>query len=127
MATAQVTFVLLYFSVAGTCKRNVRPTVLVVISGVFSRDNNDPLTIQPITPVVELQWKVAVEPKIALMDVGVLTKAGYKQKHCYRIHFHTNSNEHLPARVVVTPTSRINRVTIALMKWCPIALVSTKR
>ena len=81
MATTHVTFVLLYFSVAGTCKRNVRPTVVVVISGVFSRDNNDPLIIQPITPVVELQWKVAVEPKVALMDVGVLTKAGYKQKH----------------------------------------------
>ena len=27
-------------------------------------------------PVVALQWKVAVDPSVALIDEGVLTKAG---------------------------------------------------
>ena len=65
---------LLCSSVAGICKKNVCPTWLAVTFGVFSRDNNDPLTIQPMNPVVELQWKVAVEPKIALTDVGLVIK-----------------------------------------------------
>ena len=66
----------LYSSVAGTCKEDTLPTLLVVISCLFSSDKSDPLTCQPITPVVELQLKVAVDPSVALTDVGVLTKPG---------------------------------------------------
>ena len=38
--------------------------------------NNESLTVQPIVPEVALQLKVAVDPRVALTDVGVLTKAG---------------------------------------------------
>ena len=68
--------VLLYSSVAGTCKENILPIVLVVISGIFRTDNSDPLTSQLIAPSVALQLKVAVDPRVALTDVGVLVKAG---------------------------------------------------
>ena len=80
MATTQVTTVLLYFSVAGTC--SVRSILLVVMSAVFSSDNSDPLTIQPMIPLVALvlQLKVAVDPSEALTDLGVLTMLQYKQK-----------------------------------------------
>ena len=68
---------LLYFSVAGICKQNVGPTLLVLMSvlSVFSCVNSDPLTIQTTAPAVALQLKVAVDPSMALTDVGVVTKA----------------------------------------------------
>ena len=75
MATEQVTFVLLYCSVAGICKTDNLPTVLVVIAVVFNSGNVDPLTFQAIDPVVALQVKLAVDPSVALTDVGVLVKA----------------------------------------------------
>ena len=74
MASIHTTFVLLYSSVAGMCKKPVWPTWLAVIFGAFRSDNSDPLTCQPIKPVVTLHSKVAVDPSMALTDVGVLTK-----------------------------------------------------
>ena len=75
MAITHLTTVLLYFSVAGKCKKYVFPILLVAISGAFSRDNSDPLTNQPHwRPVVALQLKVAVDPSVALTDVGVVRK-----------------------------------------------------
>ena len=76
MKTSHTTSVLLYSSVAWTCKKNVLPTALIVISCVLSSVNSDPLTVQSIVPVVALQVKVAVDPRVALTDVGVLMKAG---------------------------------------------------
>ena len=40
--------------------------------------NNESLTVQPIVPEVALQLKVAVDPRVALTDLGVLTKAGIR-------------------------------------------------
>ena len=77
--SSHTTTVLLYSSVAGTCKENVLPLPVVLISGVSNSVNSEPLTIQEIVPVVALQVKVAVEPSVALTDVGVATKAGNKQ------------------------------------------------
>ena len=74
MASIHTTSVSLYSSVAGMCKKRVWPTWLAVIFCVFSSDNSDPLTCQPIKPVVTLHSKVAVDPTVALTDVGVLTK-----------------------------------------------------
>jgi len=51
------------------------PSLLVVISLVFSSGNVVPLTIQIVPPLVTLQLKVAVDPSVALTDVGVLMKA----------------------------------------------------
>ena len=66
--------VLLYSSVAGTCKENIPPPLLIVISGLFSIDN--PLTSQLRWPAVALQLKVAVDPRVALIDLGVMTNSG---------------------------------------------------
>ena len=75
MASIHTTSVLLYSSVAGMRKKPVLPTWLADIFGVFSSDKSDPLTCQPIKPsVVILQLKVAVDPSVALTDVGVLSK-----------------------------------------------------
>ena len=71
---AHTTTVLLYSFVAGTCKNTVLPVPVVLISCVFN--SVDPLTIQTIMPALALQLKVAVDPNVALIDVGVLTKAG---------------------------------------------------
>ena len=49
---------------------------LTVISVLFSSCNVDPLIIQIIEPLLALQVKVAVDPNVALTDVGVMTKAG---------------------------------------------------
>ena len=68
--------VLLYSSVAGTCKENVCPILLIVISGLFSCSSGDPLTSQLSEPAVVLQLKVAVDPSVAFTDVGMLMKAG---------------------------------------------------
>ena len=76
MASIHTTSVLLYSSVAGMCKKRVWPTWLAVIFGVFSSDKSDPLTCQPIKPVVTLHSKEVVDPSVALTDVGVLTKPG---------------------------------------------------
>ena len=81
MASAHLTTVLSYFSVARTCKKNFCPTWLAVISDVFSSDSNDPFTIQATTPVVALQLKVTLDPSVALTDVGVLTKAEMEHTH----------------------------------------------
>ena len=80
---AHMMSMLLYSSVAGTCKENIPLTVLDIISGLFSCDNCDPFTIQPITPVVALQLKVAVDPNVALTDVGVLIKTGINSEYNY--------------------------------------------
>ena len=56
------------------CKNLVFPPWFVVIFGALTSDNTDPLTCQPIIPVVALQLKVAVDLSVALIDVGVLTK-----------------------------------------------------
>jgi len=69
MATEQSTFVLLYSSVAGIYKEV--PVGLTARSVPFSSCNVDPLTIQPMNPLVVLQLKVAVDPSVALTDVGV--------------------------------------------------------
>ena len=76
MNTTHVMLVLLYSSVAGTCKENIFPTLLIVISDLSSCSSVDPLTSQLIEPEVVLQLKVAVDPRVALTDVGVLVKAG---------------------------------------------------
>jgi len=70
MATEQSTFVLLYSSVAGIYKEV--PVRLTARSVLFSSSNVDPLTIQVIDPLLELQVKVAVDPSVALSDVGVM-------------------------------------------------------
>ena len=75
MATAHTTTVLLYSSVAGTCKTDVIATWMNDISCLVISVNRVPLTIQPITPVVALQLKVVADPRVALTDVGVLIKA----------------------------------------------------
>jgi len=69
MATEQTTSVLLYSSMAGIYKEVL--VGLFVMSFLFSSCNVDPLTIQPMKPLVELQLKVAVDPSVALTDVGV--------------------------------------------------------
>ena len=48
------------------------PVGLTVISVLFSSNNVDPLTIQLIEPLLALQVKVAVDPSVALTDVGVM-------------------------------------------------------
>ena len=73
MTATHTTLVLLLSSVAGMCRNRVRPTLLAVISGVFNSDKKLPLTIQPITPVVALQLKVAVDPSVTLTDEGAET------------------------------------------------------
>ena len=72
-----------YSSLAGTCKKEVLPTLWAVISGVFSCPNSDPLTSHANVPVgaLVLQLKVAVEFSVALTDVGVLTNSAKKKKH----------------------------------------------
>jgi len=40
-----------------------------------SSGNVEPLTTQNIPPVLTLQLKVAVDPNVALTDVGVLVKS----------------------------------------------------
>jgi len=75
MVIVQTTFVLLYTSVAGICKVNIPSALLLVISGMFSSVNVDPLTVQTIEPPLALQVKLAVDPNVALTDVGVLMKA----------------------------------------------------
>ena len=76
MTSLHVTLVMLYFSVAGTCKENIVPKLVVVRSCESSSVNSDLLTIQSTMPVVALQLKVAVDPRVALTDVGVLVKPG---------------------------------------------------
>ena len=71
-ARAHVTFVLLYSSLAGMYKTNLFSTCLAVISGAFSSDKSDPLSIQATAPPVALQLKVAVDPSVALTDSVVL-------------------------------------------------------
>ena len=73
--TEQVTFVLLYSSVARICKEYLLPSSLVVISVVVSSSRVIPLISQPNNPVLILQLKVAVDPSVALTDVGVMMKA----------------------------------------------------
>ena len=75
MAAIHTTLMLLYSSVAGMCRKDVLPTWLAVIFGAFSSDNKDPLTFQATAPVVTLQRRVAVDPSVALTDVGVETNA----------------------------------------------------
>ena len=79
ITSSHTTTVLLYSSVAGTCKENVLPLLVALISGVTNSVNSDPLSLQTITPVVALQLNVAVDPRVALIDEGVVTKARNKQ------------------------------------------------
>ena len=74
-------FASLNSSVARIC--NVLPLLLISIFGAFRCVSGDPLIIQTIMPVVALQLKVAVDPSVALTDVGVLTKAGRHPKYNY--------------------------------------------
>ena len=76
MEAEHTTLVLLYSSVAGTCKKNVFRARFSDISGAFSSDNRDPLTCQVTKPVITLQLKVAIDPRVTLTDVGVLTNSG---------------------------------------------------
>ena len=73
MTSIHTTTVLLYSSVAGMCKKLVLPTWMAAI---FSSDKSDPLTCQPIKPVVTLHLKEVVDPSVALIDEGGLTKPG---------------------------------------------------
>lgn len=77
MATAHVTFVLLYSSLAEICKVDVLLERLALISdsGLFKSGKVDPLTTQIIPPVLTLQLKVAVDPRVALTDVGMMVIA----------------------------------------------------
>ena len=54
---------------------DVLPVILAVISVVFSSDKSVPSTIQPIAPLLALQVKVAVDPSVVLIDMGVLIKS----------------------------------------------------
>ena len=54
---------------------NVLPTLSLLISLEFSSVNSNPLTIQPTKPLLTLQVKVAVDPSVALTDVGAMMKA----------------------------------------------------
>ena len=80
MATTQAKTVLLYSTVAGTCNVNVVWSWVFDISGSSRSDNSDPLTLQLTTPVLTVQMKVAVDPSVALTDVGmlVISKLGNK-------------------------------------------------
>ena len=73
---------LLYSSLAGTCKKEVLPTCRAVISGVFSSANSNPLTSHSNVPVgaLVLQLKVTVESSVALTDVGISTNSAIKTK-----------------------------------------------
>ena len=73
MITSHTTTVLLYFSVAGMCREYVFPLLLVVKFMEFSTVKRNPSTSQPTTPVVALQLKVAVDPSVALTDLGVIS------------------------------------------------------
>ena len=75
MVISHTTTVLLYSTVAGTFKKDVLPLELTVMYGVLSSVNGDPLTSQLSVPAVTLQLKVAVDPSVALTDVGMLTNA----------------------------------------------------
>ena len=76
MATEHTTTVLLYSSVAGTCKKKTFRARVSDMSGAFSSDNFDPLTCQVTVPALTLQLKVAGDPRVTLTDVGVLTNSG---------------------------------------------------
>ena len=77
MVSSHTTDVLLYSSLAGMCRKLVLLLCRAVIP-LFSADNSDPLTSQTTVALVALllQLKVAVDPSVALTDVGVLTKTG---------------------------------------------------
>ena len=51
------------------------PSTLDVISVVVSSGRGILLTSQPNNPALILQVKVAVDPSVALIDVGVMMKA----------------------------------------------------
>ena len=76
---------LLYSLVAGMCRKNTFPTWLAVTSEGFRQDKRVPLTIQATVPVIVLQLKVAVDPSVALTDVGVETNAAvfHDNKYMY--------------------------------------------
>ena len=80
ITSTHLTTVLLYFSLAGTCKENTLPILIVVISVALMCANSsitsESLTVQPIVPKVALQLNVAIDPCVTLTDVGVLRKAG---------------------------------------------------
>ena len=54
---------------------DVSPAVTNVIFFTLSSGNVDPPTSQPRAPLLTLQLKMAVDPSVALTDVGVLVKA----------------------------------------------------
>ena len=89
-STAHTTTVLLYSFVTGTCMDSVFPIPVVLISGVFS--SVDPLTIHTIIPALALQLKVAVDPSVALTDVGVLTKAEIQNNEIQNNEIQINEN-----------------------------------
>ena len=76
MISLHTTNVLSYSSIAGMCNKEVLPTSWAVIPPFRSIDA-DPLTSQAnVTPLaLVLQLKVAVDPRVALTDVGMFTNA----------------------------------------------------
>jgi len=88
--------VLLYSSVAETCKEIVLPLPLVDRNWESSSVNVDPLTSQPTRPPVALQLKVAVDPSVALTDVRVLTKAGIGMKSSHHTMYYIELPYSLP-------------------------------
>ena len=81
MITWHTTTVLLYSSVAGKYKCVV--PLVVVVSNWFSSLNSNPLTSQTIVTLVALilQLKLTIDSRVALTDVGVLTKAEIQAKN----------------------------------------------
>ena len=83
MTSTHLITVLLYISLAGRCKENTPPILLVLISVAFicanSSVTNESLSVQPIVPIVALQLKVVVVPSVAFTDVGVRTKAAWNR------------------------------------------------
>ena len=74
---------LLYSSLARTCKKEVLPTCRAAVYGVFSPVNSAPLTNHANDPVgaLVLQLKVAVEFSVALTDVGISANSAIRTKH----------------------------------------------
>lgn len=65
---------------------DVLPVVVAVISVVFSSDKSVPSTIQPIAPLLALQLKVAVDPSVILIDMGVLIKSEIQMNKNWYVH-----------------------------------------
>jgi len=83
MVISHTTDVLLYSFLARMHKKELLPTCRAAISGVFSSVNNELLTSQTTLNLeaLVLQLKVALDPSVALTDVGVSTNSAIKNKN----------------------------------------------